>query len=557
MGIHFNSDDVKLTDEVIRIAEDFFDNGFNPSFIISKKTGIILFENIKAEALFDNHIGELFEDVFRKADGSVAAYPIRTEIKSTSVVSFHEDYCDADVLWLFADVKLSGNTDAVLATVLREGAGIDCNNGLNELKVLSAVTTEMDSLTGIPTFKKFFADAELAIQANPDSNFAIVVFDIDKFKFVNDMLGMAEGDKIIAYFAECLKDVLDEKAYYCRMHSDVFAFCFEYEKKGEIIRTIESIRKKISTNDYDFDISTSFGIYPVEDKNVPINLMCDRAVMAKKTIKDDVNKFCAFYDEHYRDEMIKASEIEKSMRAALKNEDFKMYLQPKYNIETLDLCGAEVLCRWIHPEKGLIPPNDFIPVFERNGFILELDAYMWELACKTIRGWIDEGRNPVPLSVNISRYHIGRNNLVEIFGNLIKKYDLQPEMLNLEITESLFLDNPQELNRIIADLREIGFKLEVDDFGSGFSSLNFIRNISVDTIKIDKDFLDSEISTEKGKIVMNHTIDMAKDLNLNVIAEGVETLEHLSYLKSSNCDIAQGFYFARPMPLWEFNKFKF
>lgn len=557
MGIHLEDEKVSIPEDVKRIAIDFFDNGFNPSFIVNKQTGVIIFENIKAEALFKNHVGELFTDVFRKADGSVAAYPINTETKSTSVVSIHEDYCDADVLWLFADVKLAGDTDAVLATVLREGAGTDCNNGLNELKLLSAVTSDMDALTGIPSFKKFFALVENELDSKLGSNFAIVVFDIDRFKFINDRLGMAEGDRIIYYIAECLKDVLDDNASYCRMHSDVFAFCIEYSKKGEIIRIIESIRKKLAANEYDFDISTSFGIYPIEDKNVPVNLMCDRAVMAKKTIKDDVNKFCAFYDEHYRDEMIKTSEIEKEMKAALRNEDFKMYLQPKYNIETLDLCGAEVLCRWIHPTKGIIPPNDFIPVFERNGFILELDSYMWELACKTIRDWIDEGRNPVPLSVNISRYHIGRNNLVEIFGNLIKKYDLKPEMLNLEITESLFLDNPQDLNSIITDLRELGFKLEVDDFGSGFSSLNFIRNISVDTIKIDKDFLDSEISTEKGKIVMNHTIDMAKDLNLNVIAEGVETLEHLSYLKSSNCDIAQGFYFARPMPLWEFNKFKF
>ena len=218
------------------------------------------------------------------------------------------------------------------------------------------------------------------------------------------------------------------------------------------------------------------------------------------------------------------------------------------------LVGAEALCRWVHPRKGIIPPMDFIPLFERNGFIMKLDEYMWEQACKTLRGWIDAGKTPIPISVNISRYHIKHNDLVAAFSRLIKKYDISSSMLTLELTESLFLDNPEALNRVMKGLQNMGFKLEVDDFGAGFSSLNMIRNISVDTIKIDKDFLDNEIATEKGKIVVHHTIDMAKDLNLQVIAEGVETKEHVDFLKSSRCDVAQGYYFAKPMPLEEFDK---
>lgn len=234
-----------------------------------------------------------------------------------------------------------------------------------------------------------------------------------------------------------------------------------------------------------------------------------------------------------------------------------MYLQPKFRLDTEALCGAEVLARWLHPSKGIIPPVDFIPLFEKNGFILKLDEYMWEEACKTLRKWIDEGREPIPLSVNISRYHIKHNNLEDVLMKLVKKYDIKPEYLHLEITESLFLDNPEELNRVLERLKKLGFFLEVDDFGSGYSSLNLIRNISVDTIKIDKDFLDSEIASEKGQIVVNHTIDMAKDLRLQVIAEGVETKAHVDFLKKSRCDIAQGYYFAKPMPLAEFMKFDF
>ena len=179
---------------------------------------------------------------------------------------------------------------------------------------------------------------------------------------------------------------------------------------------------------------------------------------------------------------------------------------------------------------------------------------MWEQACSTLRRWIDSGIEPIPLSVNISRYHIKYNDLESVFTRLINKYNISSSLLTLELTESLFLDNPEELNRVMSGLQRMGFKLEVDDFGAGFSSLNMIRNITVDTIKMDKDFLDSEIASEKGKIVVNHTIDMAKDLNLQVVAEGVETKEHVDFLKNSRCDVAQGYYFAKPMPLDEFDK---
>lgn len=276
--------------------------------------------------------------------------------------------------------------------------------------------------------------------------------------------------------------------------------------------------------------------------------------MALKTIKGDVLKFCAFFNEQYRAEMLKANEIEKDMQSSLNNGDFKMYLQPKFRLSDNKMVGAEALCRWIHPIKGVIPPMDFIPLFEKNGFIIKLDEYMWEQACKTIRNWIDRDIEPIPISVNISRYHIKHNDLEAVFTRLITKYGISSSMLTLELTESLFLDNPEELNRVMSGLQRMGFKLEVDDFGAGFSSLNMIRNITVDTIKMDKDFLDSEIASDKGKIVVNHTIDMAKDLNLQVVAEGVETKEHVDFLKNSRCDVAQGFYFAKPMPLDEFDK---
>ncbi|MDE6433137.1 MAG: GGDEF and EAL domain-containing protein [Lachnospiraceae bacterium] len=412
--------------------------------------------------------------------------------------------------------------------------------------------SEYDMLTGLYNATRFYIDAGNAV-LDESSKHAVISFDIDRFKMINDLFGMKAGDDVLCHVADVLKSRLPEGSICCRVHSDVFFVCIAYTKKGDIIKLIEKIRKAIYKNEFAFDINTSFGVYLVQDRAVPINLMCDRATLAGRTVKTSAMKFCAFYDEQYRVEMLKTTEIERDMNAALASKQFVMYLQPKYNLASGNICGAEVLSRWKHPLKGLIQPNDFIPLFERNGFILRLDEYMWEEACKALAMWRNEGKEPVPLSVNISRYHIHNNDLVSVWRKLLRKYDIKASDLTLEITETFFYDS-DDLYDVLKELQDMGFMLEVDDFGAGYSSLNMIRQIPVNTIKIDKDFLDKKLSTEKGKIVISHTIAMAKDLKLSVVAEGVETKEHVDFLKSSACDIAQGYYFAKPMPLEEFSK---
>lgn len=411
--------------------------------------------------------------------------------------------------------------------------------------------SEYDTLTGLYNASRFYIDAGNKV-TDESEEYAVISFDIDRFKMINDLFGMKAGDDVLHHVAEVLRDKLPEGSICCRVHSDVFFVCMAYRKKGDIIKLIEKLRKAIYKNKFAFDINTSFGVYLVRDRMIPINLMCDRATLAGRTVKNSAMKFCAFYDEQYRVEMLKATEIEQDMNAALSGKQFVMYLQPKFCLESGKICGAEVLARWQHPLKGLIQPNDFIPLFERNGFILKLDEYMWEEACKTLTQWKKEGKTTVPLSVNISRYHIKNNDLVAVWKRLIQKYDVQPSDLTLEITETFFYDSA-DLYEVLQKLQDMGFKLEVDDFGAGYSSLNMIRQVPVNTIKIDKDFLDKKLSTEKGKIVISHTIAMAKELKLLVVAEGVETKEHVEFLKSSACDVAQGYYFAKPMPLEEFN----
>ncbi|MCM1158293.1 MAG: EAL domain-containing protein [Bacteroidales bacterium] len=412
---------------------------------------------------------------------------------------------------------------------------------------------DYDILTGIPNVNRFYIDAGRLVEEDEEKHYAIISFDIDKFKLINDLFGMTTGDEVLKHVAGVLKERLPKGALYCRVHSDVFFFCVAYTRRGDLIKLIEKVRKGIDQNEYSFDVNTTFGIYLAQDVSTPINLMCDRATLAERTVKGNAMNFCAFYDEQYREEILRTTEIEQDMNVAISDKQFVMYLQPKYSLITGKICGAEVLARWQHPVKGLIQPNDFIPLFERNGFILRLDEYMWEEACRTLSDWQKKGKKPIPLSVNISRYHIKNNDLVRVWKRLIKQYGIPTSSLTLEITETFFYDSA-DLYDVLVQLQGLGFRLEIDDFGAGYSSLNMIRQIPVDTIKIDKDFLDKKLATEKGKIVISHTIAMAKELKLSVVAEGVETKEHVEFLKSSECDIAQGYYFAKPMPLEEFNR---
>lgn len=547
------------TEQAKEIIDSVLNVGYCASVVIDKSTFEILYENEKAEELLRKKAGCACHDILCSRETPCMDCPIMT-MSGPVIKDRYIELLDSKVKIQYSNIKWFDGKDVVLVVLL------EIDKQKNEQAKSYAQMVEQglaedkrqtDPLTRIPNYAKFYTCLENALKYNTDKNYAVVVFDIDKFKSINDLYGLSQGDAALQVIADALREQFSLEENYARLHSDVFAFYMPYEKKGDIIRVIEKLRKRIGTNEFEFGIHTTFGIYLAQDKSVPVNLMCDRARMAGKTIKDNIMKFCSFYDEQYREEMLKTNEIERDMYGALARREFQMYLQPKYKLDSGELCGAEVLCRWLHPQKGLIPPNDFIPLFEKNGFILKLDEYMWEQACKTIRNWLDEGRTPVPLSVNISRYHIQHNDLEHIFTELLRKYNLTADMLTLEITESLFLDKPEQLNQVLKRLQGLGFKLEVDDFGSGFSSLNLIRNITVDTIKIDKDFLDSEIATEKGKIVVNHTISMAKDLQLQVIAEGVETKEHVDFLKNSRCDIAQGFYFARPMPLEQFNDLGF
>ena len=298
----------------------------------------------------------------------------------------------------------------------------------------------------------------------------------------------------------------------------------------------------------------SCGICIVKDRDIQMSILCDWANLAQKTIKGSLIKQWAFYDKKLRAKQLDERRIENEMDEALNKRQFKVYLQPKHNVQNGSVIGAEALVRWDHPERGFLTPDRFIPLFERNGFIIKLDEYVWEETCRIIKSWLDRGMVAVPVSVNVSRVQVYNPNFYKKLLNIIRRYDIPKKFLEVELTESSFVENTVDLYRGMERLREEGISFSMDDFGSGYSSLNMLKNVPVNTIKLDREFFNESVATQKGKTIIEHTIGMINDLKLQVIAEGVETNEQAAFLNDCGCLAAQGYYYSRPMPVDEFEK---
>jgi len=460
-----------------------------------------------------------------------------------------------DKIYRWFRVSICNYADERLGNLTRKiGMIQDVNNELSAFKQIKDYE-EYDSLTGLYNDEKADKEIKTIIRSNPDSKYCIIVLDINKFKVVNEVYDTKTGNSILKYTASVLKKVTPKMAVCSRMYADTFSIFMKYKKKEDIIKVIDKIYDRVHNNPKEISLTTSFGVFVAEsseDKALPIGLMRERALIAKRTIKKGALTYYAFFSDKFRNDIIMEQEIESEMHRALAEGQFVVYLQPKVNLSDGELKGAEALVRWQHPEKGLITPDSFIPVFESNGFIIKLDEYVCCEVCKLLRKWLDAGVEPVPVSVNLSRLHIYSGDVIGYLIGIIKKYKIPPQYLRLEVTETIFLGDTDKLNNVLTELHSLGFKVEMDDFGSGYSSLNMLKNVPVDTVKIDKEFFADEANKDKSKIVMTHTISMAKDLQMEVIAEGIETEEHVEFLKNSKCDVGQGFFFSRPMPLDEF-----
>lgn len=396
----------------------------------------------------------------------------------------------------------------------------------------------------------FITVANEVIGKAPGKKYALVQFDVAKFKAINEMYGEQFGDELLNYFLESLKVICNQDQLYVRLTADVFMVLTAYETREDILAFVENLNNSL-LNYKDITYRLVFGICEISDISQPLRKFGDRAALARQSLKGNALEHVAFFEEGMRNSVLNSKYVEDHMGKALANHEFVMYLQPKYSIEKNIIVGAEGLARWFHEDK-LIPPNQFIPIFEKNGFIKKMDAYIWEEACKTIRRWLDSDMIPVPISVNVSRIHLDSGSFITILNNLVEQYKIPKQLLEIEITETA--ENTELMVEHITTLKEQGFVLLMDDFGSGYSSLNTLKDTQFDVVKIDRGFLQDFIESERGQKIVEHTISMTKAIGLDLVAEGVETREQADFLSGCGCDIAQGFYYAKPMPIAEFEK---
>ena len=411
---------------------------------------------------------------------------------------------------------------------------------------------QKDKLTGIYNREFFFEKAGELIHHHAPGYYTLCCFDIDNFKLVNDQYGSAEGDRVLRHIGGALQALYDEVQGVCgRISGDNFAGLFP--NTPEITRRVtEGYEASVIPKDTPAKLAISIGRCAVDDRSLPVSALYDRAYIAKQSVKGRYDTHIAVFDDSLLEALVREQEIVRDMDAALRERQFEVWYQPQYNHATGALIGAEALVRWRHPEKGLISPGAFIPIFEQNGFIYEMDKFVWEESCRCLRQWLDEGQAAMPVSVNISRYDIFRPDLLEVFTGFVRKYHIPVELLHVEITESAFAKSAQQIIAVVNQFIELGFVVEIDDFGSGYSSLNTLKDVPAQVLKLDMRFLEDSVHSQRGGNILESIVRMAKWLGMTVIAEGVETIEQADYLKSIGCAYVQGYLYARPVPVSEF-----
>lgn len=410
---------------------------------------------------------------------------------------------------------------------------------------------QFDSLTGLYSKEFFYRRVKETLEHNPEKEYDILCSDIENFKLVNDIFGVPAGDRLLCSIASIYAKLVGEKGICGRLHADQFACLLErrYDYADEFFVQADTELGKISNMR---NTVMKWGVYAVEDRTLAVGQMCDRALLAARKIKGQYGKHYSRYDDDLRNQMLHEQAITDIMEQALAEGQFVIYLQPKYSISTDRLAGAEALVRWEHPQWGIQSPAAFIPLFEKNGFITKLDQYVWDKTCAVMQEWDEKGYPPIPISVNVSRADVYQVDLTEVLMKTVQTYGIPPSRLHLEITESAYTEDPEQIITTVRRLRKLGFIIEMDDFGSGYSSLNMLNQLPLDILKLDMKFIQSETAKPIDKGILGFIMGLARWMKLSVVAEGVETREQLERLREIGCDFVQGYFFARPMPCADF-----
>ncbi|MCQ2459402.1 MAG: bifunctional diguanylate cyclase/phosphodiesterase [Ruminococcus sp.] len=414
---------------------------------------------------------------------------------------------------------------------------------------------ERDPLTNVYTRPAFFRKAQELIANNPDKQFDLMISDIVDFKEINEIYGSAIGDSILKWSGEFLSSAMTDDVIVGRFGGDQFVVICSHEHMKFITLddNAEAFVNQMKESGLP-KINVKYGIYENVKPTSSIMSVCDKAHVALNSIKHQYGKTSAYYDDNFRRDIEIHRRIESSMRQALEEKQFMVYYQPKHKASTGELVGAEALIRWIHPKHGIMRPDQFIEVFEKNGFIKEIDYYVWERTCQNIQRWNEMGLKTVPVSVNASKLTFEQENLVENLRSCAERYNVPPDKLHIEITETMTVYDQEDLIYKLNEIHNIGYKIELDDFGSGYSSISLLTLIPLDIVKLDRTFMKQFGNPEKTK-VLSACIKLVKELNYKTVSEDVERQDQLNTHKNLGVDTIQGYYFSEPIPEDKFEEY--
>lgn len=411
-----------------------------------------------------------------------------------------------------------------------------------------------DIITGLPLRRTFWDIADRVLMQD-ERTYCMLAIDVENFHFINKWFGRNTGDELLVLIGEYLKRA-DSQWKTISGYIGGDNFCVVFPENDELL---ERIQKDLSEIVFRFKGSgsfrTIFSAYKTKDKNITAGDMCDYTNIALHAIKNRPDVTFCWYSPEMESELEEESELMPLICEGMENDEFTFYLQPKCEIQSGKVVGAEALVRWTSKKRGKVSPGVFIPVLEKNGYINQLDKYIWEKVCQTIRKWMNQGRTILPVSVNVSRADIYSMDVVRIFKDLISQYNIPPYAVEIEITESAYVENGTIIKETEEAFKEAGFRILIDDFGSGYSSLNMLKDVDADVLKLDMKFLDlTPKNNEKGVSIITAVLDMARELDIPTIAEGLENEEQLKLLDMLGCEYAQGYYFYKPMPISEYEK---
>ncbi len=411
-----------------------------------------------------------------------------------------------------------------------------------------------DMLTGGDNWLLFIKKGTSLLKKNKRGryNYAMLHLKMRKYRSFCTCFGVDKGQELIEKFYDVLKDEIKGKEVMAHQENAAFGLLLIYTETAQLEERIRKIENALNAVLPGMKMYFGVGVYLVQPGEYDVEQLYNNSMIACEMLGEETENRTVYFDVEMNKRKLWERRVEDDMDRALANREFQVYLQPKISTTEEVLGGAEALVRWIHPTEGFIPPNRFIPIFEKNGFILKLDDYMIEEIARVQAEWLAEGRRLVPISVNVSRAHFTREDLAEHICAIVDKYNVPHGVIELELTESAFFDDKNVLLNTVQKLRAAGFKVSMDDFGAGYSSLNSLKELQIDVLKIDADFFRGADVEERGLLIVSEVIDLAKKLNMKIVAEGIESREQVEFLTEQECDLIQGYFYAKPMPVAEF-----